>query len=128
MEPSGLEIPNGAAAVRVVRDYFGSTTVATEVRTGSANRERVDLALRFGSHTVLVEVKVVPPGRMDTEQWLEGATNQVARFLTASQFSRAAVVVFSRSPVPEAYRAARPAAEGRVSLVVIEVSGAARDE
>lgn len=69
----------------------------------------------------MVEVKIIPAAAGDLEAWISAAVSQVVDYVGVTESSRGAIVIFSRAPVPEAYRGVRIRADGLVSVVVIRV-------
>ena len=122
VESGRLRVVDTRSATAAVRDYFGSTSASvTADAAPSGPDRRVDVLLRYDACTVVVEVKVIPAAARDLEAWISAAVTQVVDYVGAIQSSRGAVAIFSRGPVPEAYRGVRIRADGLVSVVVIRV-------
>ena len=122
IETSSTRIDSETEGSKLVRHYFRRTKSASlhsEPQLQGLSDERPDLILRFGDHTVLVEVKFLLEANLLV--LLERAVLQTVSYLQQSGINRAALVVLCPQKIPEPYQKIRTLEDGRLSLVVIRV-------
>ncbi|MCX6998781.1 MAG: hypothetical protein NT106_00545 [Candidatus Sumerlaeota bacterium] len=122
VESAKRPIPNEAAAVNIVRDYFIRTQAAITAQEQDLGRhQRADLVLAFGANRVVIEVKMVRGGRYNVLARIGIAIQQVAGYVQQAQFTRGVLVIFSTVEPPEPYSTVHTVENGLVSVVVIKV-------
>ena len=122
VETAHVAVRDERDAGAVVQRYFAKAPRDMVVMREALDRgHKFDFILQFSDHRVAVEVKVMRRNAEDAEASIREFTEGFARIVRSEHFSRGALVVFTRSVPPEAYRVARVVEDGDVSIVVIHV-------
>lgn len=79
------------------------------------------MILEFGRRRVLVEVKYLRGPITELDRLLDDAVDAALRYTRNLENTRAAVVAFSETELPERYRDVAKEADGAVSVVVIRL-------
>ena len=120
VETARVPVRDERDAGSLVQRYFAKSPRDMVVTREAHDRGQVfDFILQFSDQRVAVEVKVLLPNVDDVEVGIRDFTEGFAGIVRAGQFSRGALVVFTRSVPPEAYRVARVVEDGDLSVVVI---------
>jgi hypothetical protein len=122
VEAAHVAVRDERDAASVVQRYFAKAPRGMVVVREALDHDQIsDFILQFSDQRVAVEVKVIGRTAEDAEVSIREFTEGFARTVRSRHFSRGALVVFTRSVPPEAYRVARVVEDGDVSIVVIHV-------
>jgi hypothetical protein len=131
IESSRLPISSGSAGIRIVHEYFERSgpaidkdlePILQQVRSDRDKfntQRRPDLVLTFGSHKVVVEVKIVQTRMPEQYNQIQQAMYQVINYVRQAQFTRGALVIFSPYEPPEPFKTVFTDEDGIVSGVII---------
>lgn len=122
VETAHVAVRDPQDAEAVVQRYFAKAPRDMIVMRAVLDQGyEFDFILQFSDQRVPVEVKLLLRSTDDAELRIRRFTVGLASIVRSGQFSRGALVVFTRSVPPEAYRVARVVEDGDVSVVVIHV-------
>jgi len=124
VEREKIAISNEQEAASIVGAYFGNTKAAIVESEISypfqAHNLKVDIKLRFGENTIIVETKYSPT-QESFDIMYNSAIKQVNTYLNVSQIARGAIIIFSKGLLSESFSMVKTAEEGRISIVGIKV-------
>jgi len=122
VETGGIRIVDERTAEVAVNRFFSSKKSMSVISQPLiSNRSRPDILLKYGLHTVLVELKFVSGAIGRTEELIIHAITQTERLLVESEITRGALVVFTKQSIPHPWGGLRKVLDGRISVIGILV-------
>ena len=104
IEENGIKITSEREAISVIADYFGKTKAAVssqEVGVPLGTRKlRVDLILKFGSFTTLVETKFFSK-EASARRRIADVVEQIKTYLAVTGITQSAAIIFQKGEIPE---------------------------
>ena len=104
IEENGIKITSEREAISVLADYFGKTKAAVssqEVGVPLGTRKlRVDLILKFGSFTTLVETKFFSK-EASARRRIADVVEQIKTYLAVTGITQSAAIIFQKGEIPE---------------------------
>jgi hypothetical protein len=107
IEENAVKITSEQEGISIITDYFGKTKAAVssqEVGISSGSKKpSIDLILKFGSFTTLVETKFFPK-EVSVRQRLFDVVEQIQRYLAVTGITQSAAVIFHKGDVQEEFQ------------------------